>query len=177
MGCSRELPIGAKDIGLWKVSETAMNQQQKEHIVRMRTQGMGYRKISGYLCLSENTVKAFCRRNNLQGVASAPAAGQPAVPVSCGICRECAATFELRKGVKPKKFCSDTCRWAWWNKRPELIQRKALYPLICAHCGKAFESYGNPYRKFCCHPCYILHRFPKPVPGGDGLIQAANTRS
>jgi len=42
-----------------------MNQQQKEKIIKMRRDGLSYSKISTALGISENTVKSFCRRNNL----------------------------------------------------------------------------------------------------------------
>jgi len=40
---------------------------QKEHITQMRTRGDSYSKIASALSISENTVKSFCRRNNLTG--------------------------------------------------------------------------------------------------------------
>jgi hypothetical protein len=51
---------------------------------------------------------------------------------------------------------------AWWKEHPERLNRKAVYGLVCAGCGKPFESYGNRYRKYCSHDCYIKDRF------GDG---------
>jgi len=42
-----------------------MTQQQKEKIIKMRRGGFSYSRISTALGISENTVKSFCRRNNL----------------------------------------------------------------------------------------------------------------
>ena len=46
-----------------------MNHQQKEDIRQMRAEGHSYAKIADRLGISENTVKSYCRRNNLGGVA------------------------------------------------------------------------------------------------------------
>ena len=48
-----------------------MNNLQKEQIVILRANGESYSKIADVLGISINTIKSFCRRNNLGGVASA----------------------------------------------------------------------------------------------------------
>lgn len=47
-----------------------MTDAQKENIRYLRGEGLGYRAIAARLGISENTVKSFCRRNDLTGVAS-----------------------------------------------------------------------------------------------------------
>ena len=42
-----------------------MTDAQKENIRYLRGEGLGYRAIAARLGISENTVKSFCRRNNL----------------------------------------------------------------------------------------------------------------
>lgn len=46
---------------------------------------------------------------------------------------------------------------------PEALKKneKAMYRLVCVHCGQEFVSYGNRNRKYCCHDCYIKDRFWK----------------
>ena len=44
-----------------------MTQEQKKQIAEMRKQNLGYAYIAKELDLSLNTVKAFCRRNDLAG--------------------------------------------------------------------------------------------------------------
>lgn len=44
-----------------------MTLEQKKQITRMREQNLGYAYIAKEMGLSVNTVKAFCRRNNLSG--------------------------------------------------------------------------------------------------------------
>ena len=127
-----------------------MTEIQKAKIRYFRTEGMGYGAIAEKLEISENTVKSFCRRNGLTGVASKE-------PIT--ICRQCNQVLEQEEGRKHRKFCSEKCRRAWWKAHPELVTRKAYYTMVCAHCGKVFRAYGNKGRKYCGHPCYIAARF------------------
>ena len=42
-----------------------MTESQKQQIISFRRQGIGYLKIAQELGISQNTVKSYCRRNNL----------------------------------------------------------------------------------------------------------------
>lgn len=126
-----------------------MTKTQKAQILYFRTEGISYNAIAERLGISVNTVKSFCRRNGLGGIATKE-------PVK--VCRQCGAPLPVTN-YKPKKFCSDSCRHTWWNAHPELIDKKAYYTLTCQHCGREFQSYGNDGRKYCCHACYITARF------------------
>lgn len=126
-----------------------MTFQQKEKIKHMRGGGYSYSRIAGTLGISENTVKSFCRRNNLGGVSTANAN-----QVNGVLCRQCGIQLTHTSGAKQKRFCSDKCRMTWWNAHPEAVRRKALYHFICAQCGATFESYGNKQRKYCSRACY-----------------------
>jgi hypothetical protein len=135
-----------------------MNATQKEQIRLLRLQRIGYSKIAQSLSLSENTVKSYCKRNNLGGVAAAPLNSDTA---ELRFCKNCGNPLLQKKGSKPKKFCCNECRTAWWNSHLDTVNKKAVYSLVCIHCGRAFESYGNKSRRFCCHPCYVAERFGK----------------
>lgn len=128
-----------------------MTDMQKETIRYLRCEGLGYKAIASRLAISENTVKGFCRREGLSGD----------MPPPISACRHCGVALEQTPKAKPKKFCSEACRRAWWKVRPYLSERRAFYSLTCAHCGKPFESYGNKNRKYCGHACYIEARFGK----------------
>ena len=130
-----------------------MNTRQKDLINSLRQEGVSYSKIAFKLGMSENTVKAYCKRNNLGGF------GKSLSDSKGLVCRNCGKQIEQLKGTKQRKFCSDACRVKWWNMHPELINRKAIYHIVCAHCGIGFDSYGNKGRKYCSHSCYIADRF------------------
>lgn len=130
-----------------------MLREQKESILQMRADGQGYAKIAEALVLPVNTVKSYCRRSGLTNGALK----------NGGVCKHCGQPVGGAKKSKPKKFCSDACRMAWWAGHRDQMTKNAVYPLSCTYCGKAFESYGNKKRKYCSHRCYIADRF-----GGNG---------
>ena len=125
---------------------------QKNVILTMRQQGSSYRKIAERLMMSPNTVKTICRRSNMK-----PA--QPTMSTR-GICKNCGAPLPPNVSGRRRIFCSDKCRYAWWNR----TRCKQPYRLTCYHCGKEFISYGNRKRKFCGRECYILSRYGEGLP-------------
>jgi len=131
---------------------------QKEQISHMRCEGVGYTKIANSLGLSENTIKSYCRRNNIGSCNNRRVLEVRETQTTCKHCGKL-----LAQGTKghPKKFCSEECRRNWWKENDSQSSKKAYYTLVCEECGKKFESYGNKTRKFCGHACYIKHRFEK----------------
>jgi protein-arginine kinase activator protein McsA len=123
-----------------------MNNEQRRHALSLRKQGLSKAAIANSLSISVNTVKSFFRRYEAQKL----------------VCRNCGAPLEQTPKHRPKAFCCSQCRVAWWKTHRDQMQQKAIYRIVCAHCGKEFESYGNKGRKYCCHPCYIQDRFDSP---------------
>lgn len=120
-----------------------MATEKSKEILHYREQGLGYKKIAALTGYSLNTVKSVCRRN--------PNGEEK-------LCLQCGAKLVRTPHYKEKKFCSDTCRMAWWNNHPESVNRKAIYHFTCAHCGQPFDSYGNDHRKYCSRACYAEAR-------------------
>ena len=135
-----------------------MTHQQKETIIQMRREGVSYSKISLALGISENTVKSFCRRKQISGGRTAGRRKDSKNPTAC---KKCGSPLIPTVKGQPKKFCSEVCRRAWWKANENKLVKKAYYVIVCAECGKDFESYGNKSRKFCGHACYIKNRFGK----------------
>lgn len=131
-----------------------MTNEQIKQIENLRADGCGYARIAELLSLSKNTVKSYCQRHGLSGIA---AKEEPAPAQS--FCRECGSPLTQMPGRKEAKFCSDTCRNAWWNAHQNMVRRKAVYEFTCAGCGRPFSAYGNANRKYCSHACYIKSRF------------------
>lgn len=134
-----------------------MTGEEKAKIQTMRQQGVDYSRIAEALGLSINTVKSFCRRNNLCDrdidILMSGSGIRPA------ICKQCGNMLEQKSVSRPRLFCCESCRRAWWKEHGALSERKAFYPCVCGRCGKEFKSYGNKRRKFCSHSCYIKYRF------------------
>jgi endogenous inhibitor of DNA gyrase (YacG/DUF329 family) len=42
-----------------------------------------------------------------------------------GNCKQCGIEIRLIKGKKKKQFCSDRCRWDWWNNHIKETKHKA----------------------------------------------------
>lgn len=126
-----------------------MTNHEKEQIQALRLQGYGYLKIGQLLGLSNNAVRSFCRRNGLDG----------STPQNIVLCKRCGKPTKTIPKRKPRVFCSDACRTAWWNSHLDCVKKKAVYTFVCAYCGKDFTAYGNRGRKYCSHECYIAHRF------------------
>lgn len=139
-----------------------MTKDQRKTIDSFRTQGMGYKKIAGLLGLPENTVKSYLRRNSPKGVPESKlhqATEQVDSVTETHNCLQCGKPVRQNPGRKAKKFCSDTCRYFWWNGHLEQVKRKAIYHFICPVCQKEFTAYGKANRKYCSHACYIRGRF------------------
>jgi endogenous inhibitor of DNA gyrase (YacG/DUF329 family) len=119
-----------------------MTDKQKNEIKTFRDEGLSYAQIAALVGLSPNTVKSFCRRLGEKNP----------------LCRNCGKPLNRREGRKPRIFCSDRCRCAWWNAHRELVKQKSACHLRCIHCGKEFSDY-NSHRKYCCRNCYIQGRF------------------
>ena len=129
-----------------------MTDEQRMQITSMRDAGSGYKKIAQALNISENTIKSFCKRNKMGGIAAS--ASNDEIPCLC-----CGKPVKQNPGRKQKKFCSDKCRMKWWNGHLDQVQKKANYDYICPVCKKPFTAYGNASRKYCSHDCYIEDRF------------------
>ena len=123
---------------------------RKDAIFTMRQQGYSYSEIAKRLFVSSNTVKSLCYRSGIKV--------PPLSASSSDSCKNCGASLAQNSNGRKSAFCSDQCRYTWWNQH----RRRQPYRLICFQCGKPFISYGNRKRKFCSRECYMLSRY-----GGD----------
>ena len=135
-----------------------MTDLQKSQITALRGQGYGYKKIGQLMGLSVNTVKTYCKRNDLGGAFTNPDAQSKAERCKC-----CGVPLIQTPGRKTRVFCSDACRTKWWNAHPELVKHRNGRQTVCGHCGRSFVVNENSARKYCSHSCYIADRFH----GGD----------
>ncbi len=79
-----------------------MNDINKK-INELRELGYGYKKIANELNVSISVVRYACSK-------------QPGDDELTGYCEHCGAEMKFVKGKKKKRFCSDRCRWEWWNE-------------------------------------------------------------
>lgn len=136
-----------------------MTDNQKIQIEQMRTGDYSYAMIAEALGLSRESVKKYCQRHPISETETSTETDS--TPHLC--CKYCGNSIPIVHGRRQPRFCSTSCRRAWWKEHPESGTRKAFYTIICAGCGQSFQSYGNAGRKYCSHDCYIRSRFK----GGD----------
>ena len=128
-----------------------MNEAQIKRIGDLRRSGIGYVRIAQDTGIPVSTVKSYCRRHDMS---SEQMKDQTVFP-----CRCCGKPVKQNHGRKAKLFCSDACRMKYWNSHRELVSHRSVHTFVCPNCGRTFEVYGEPDRKFCSHKCYIEYRF------------------
>lgn len=129
-----------------------ISSQEKQAILTMRQQGHTCPEIASTLLLSPNTVKSICYRSGI--------GTQQPKALDVHTCKNCGNSLQQVTGTKKRSFCSDKCRYSWWNQH----RSRRPYRMICYQCGKEFISYGNKKRKFCSRECYNLSRYGEGLP-------------
>lgn len=128
-----------------------MNNIEREQIIALHAAGQSYARIADALNLSVNSVKSFCRRNALSGCAGKPVAQiESETTQNATFCEQCGQLTVQTPGRKHKRFCSDTCRTAWWNAHRTQVCRKTMRTFCC---GMQFSRYGVTRRSFCSRSC------------------------
>ena len=138
-----------------------MTEDQKQQIYNLRVQGLGYKAIAKEVVLSVNAIKGYCKRYGLTGLVETSQANGQEIKDKSILCLRCKNPILRNKRGRTKKFCSDACRYSWWNENQDKRSKKeaAIYHFTCQHCGQSFMSYGDKLRKYCSHDCYIKARF------------------
>ncbi len=140
-----------------------MTKEMAEQIEELRLKGLGYKSIGLVVGTSRENVRYYCKTHGLSGDMKEvrekhEEANKKNTPERC---KNCGKRISRSQHSGKKLFCGDECRREWWKKHPEESTKtpKAFYVFECAYCGNQFTAYGNPYRKYCCHNCYVLDRF------------------
>ena len=118
-----------------------MTEKEKQEVTTLRYLGLGYRAVAKALCISVNTIKTYCRANNLQ---------TKDIPDNAGHCPICGKPVKQTPHKKKKVFCSNKCCLEYWRLKQT---RK-----ICACCGNSFVPIRKA-SKYCSHDCYVKARF------------------
>ena len=129
-----------------------MTDIQRRLIEKLRGEGYGYTAVADKVGMPKETVKSYCRYHNLNGKRAK--GSETRISKKCLFCGN---DLTMTPHKRLKKYCSDTCRMAWWNSHPEKVNRKKMYEHICLLCGNTFMS-KNSNQKFCCRSCYSISR-------------------
>lgn len=120
-----------------------MTDEIKNKIIALRKEGYGYKKIAKETGETIGVVRHLCVALEHKETTE---------------CLQCGLPIKSPNGRKQKRFCSDRCRWNYWNKRKKLENRKTFHEVVCKQCGKTFMAYGNARRSFCSQECYQKSR-------------------
>lgn len=83
-----------------------MTTKEKNNIRLLRQKGLSFTEIAAETGIPRNTIKSFCRREEILSAEQLSARH---------LCRNCGKPIP-QKSNRPKAFCSDQCRWDWWNR-------------------------------------------------------------
>ncbi len=135
-----------------------MTDEEKTRVLELRASGKGAKAIGRATGLSENTVKTFLRRHSFKEppIKPEPIKYEASDAPRCKMCGKIVTRYE---GKRPRLYCGDACRQAWWRDHPDELHKKAIYEYECAYCHKPFTAYGNSNRKYCSHECYVNDRY------------------
>lgn len=122
-----------------------MTNEQKSTIKRMREKLCSYAEIATSLGLSLNSVKSYCLRNHLN---------TEAIKQNAKRCKHCGKPIFKGSKTKPRVFCCDTCKFAWWKENKSHEHSHLIEDHICLTCGKHFNDYASANRKYCSAKCY-----------------------
>ena len=110
-----------------------MTNAEINYIIRHRKAGKGCAEIARTLGLSANTVKSFCRRNSI-----VPNEQESPADSAETKCLQCGKVVIRSPHRKAKRFCSDTCRLAWWHSHRDLarnaLERRCHYCVMVWCC-------------------------------------------
>ena len=124
----------------------AMTPEQKSIIQNMRRKLCSYAEIAEILGFpSANTVKSYCYRNHLN---------TEELLKDAGVCKNCGKPFVKMAKTKPRIFCSDACKLAWWKNHVNEHKRTCKTKFVCQTCGTSFTDYPSSERKYCSERCY-----------------------
>jgi len=133
-----------------------MDEIQRQKIRKLRNQGYGYLRISEQLGISPNTIRSFCKRENIAGCIKSgeQLKGQD----NLTICKQCNKKFFQIAGRKKKKFCSDSCCKVYWTLHKDNQRRLVPQKYNCTICNKEYFEYPSRNRKYCSRECYYISK-------------------
>lgn len=124
------------------------NDNLKDKVNELRVKKYGYKKIASELEITISAARHMCKKIKEEDVL-------------VGYCENCGLRIKSIQGKKRKRFCSDKCRWQWWNKNNKKVNKKAYYDYECKYCKTKFRAYGNKNRVYCSHECYVKSKTKK----------------
>lgn len=133
-----------------------MDELQRQKIRRLRNQGYGYLRISEQLGISSNTIRSFCKKENIAGYIKI--GEQLKGKDNLTVCKQCNRKFYQVAGRKKKIFCSSSCCKVYWTLHKDKQRRLVPQKYNCQICNKEYFEYPTRKRKFCSRNCYYISK-------------------
>ena len=141
--------------------------EQKARIEEYRKRGIGYRTIAAEIGVDRDAVRYYCKKVELAG--TRPKSQEFIKGLRC---QQCGILLSRNRDGRQRIFCSDQCRYKWWNTNGKTLPRPSgcCDEIKCACCGKTFLDYRNKKRRYCSHECYIRDRFWRKEDGREPYV-------
>lgn len=133
-----------------------MNEIHRQKIKKLRDLGYGYLRISEQLGISPNTIRSFCKKENIAGYIKV--GEQLKGKDNLVECKQCNKKFYQIAGRKKKVFCSSACCSVYWTIHKDKQRRLVPQKYQCLICGKEYYEYPLRKRKFCSRECYYISK-------------------
>lgn len=119
-----------------------MTKEEKLLIIKLRKEGYGYKKIAGEIpTVPMSTIRYLCSKTNEDEIIS--------------FCECCGKEINVAPKKKKARFCSDKCRFKWWQDYRKNHQVKGMIKVKCESCGVEFITYPSKKRHYCSRDCYL----------------------
>lgn len=118
-----------------------MNDIEKKKIIELKSEGKSIREISTLLNIPRSTIGSYIKTLEKEF-----------------FCKCCGKPITIKKGHRPRVFCSDGCRYKYWRSNNTNKNKPTNHVVECLCCNKKFYSYVSLKRKFCSRACYDLFR-------------------
>jgi len=82
-----------------------------KEVIELKKAGYGFVKIAKTLSISVKEVRVICKAID-------------EVEILNGNCKNCNTNITSLKGKKIKQFCSDRCKWDYWNNKQKVERTK-----------------------------------------------------
>ncbi len=118
-----------------------MTSYQKEQLIKLRGQGLGYGEIGEIVGVTTASVKQFFYRQR-----------NGSARLRCDQCNKV-----IEQSSRPtQRFCSYECRMKWWKRHPREYSGDEKHCFTCKTCGVVF--YRRKPCVFCSRDCYFESR-------------------
>ena len=119
----------------------SMTTEEKNKILLLIREDRPRREIARLFGYDPATIIRFERNiENVSNFETCPACGKEII------------NYKNRPGRK-RVYCSDKCRCSKKNRKVE--------ERVCINCGNHFVTWKYKRIKYCCHSCYVEHRYGK----------------